>query len=227
MEASHYSHSSSRILIVTAVLAEYEAIRRVMSSHTADRVDLHIAGVGPATAAASTAAYLATRSDRYRLIISAGIGGGFAPHAPIGSIVLADRIIAADLGSETPEQGFISVDELGFGRSVIQANRGYTERAAAVLQASNIPIHVGAVLTVSTTTGSASTTAALLRRIPDAAAEGMEGFGVASAAQLFHIPIMELRAISNLVGPRDRDRWQIADALQSLGQATRMLTEVL
>ncbi len=47
-------------------------------------------------------------------MVSAGIAGGFARRAPVGSFVVADAIVAADLGAETPE-GFVPVTELGFG----------------------------------------------------------------------------------------------------------------
>ncbi|MEU5774923.1 futalosine hydrolase, partial [Streptomyces venezuelae] len=50
----------------------------------------------------------------YGLVVSAGIGGGFPPDAPVGSLVVADEITVADLGAETPE-GFAPVTELGFG----------------------------------------------------------------------------------------------------------------
>src|SRR5690606_62712 len=75
------------------------------------------AGVGPALAAASTAAALtaaALDGRPYALVVSAGIAGGFAPRAAVGSLVLADEITAADLGAETAE-GFVPVTGLGFG----------------------------------------------------------------------------------------------------------------
>ena len=61
--------------------------------------------------------------------------------------------------------------------------------------------------------------AALGGRFPDVVAEGMEGAGVAAAATATGIPFAEVRAISNAVGPRDRDAWRIADALAALGTA--------
>ncbi|CAM5607565.1 Futalosine hydrolase [Streptomyces violarus] len=75
------------------------------------------AGVGPALAAASTASALTAavlQGDPYDLVVSAGIGGGFQPEASVGSLVVADEIVAADLGAET-DDGFVSVTELGFG----------------------------------------------------------------------------------------------------------------
>jgi futalosine hydrolase len=44
----------------------------------------------------------------------------------------------------------------------------------------------------------------------------MEGFGVASAAARVGVPFAEVRAVSNVVGPRDRTAWRIADALAAL-----------
>jgi futalosine hydrolase len=76
---------------------------------------------------------------------------------------------------------------------------------------------------VSTVTGTAATAAALRARYPDAVAEAMEGYGVASAAAIFGVPFAEVRAISNLVGPRDRASWRIPEALTALATALKEL----
>jgi futalosine hydrolase len=83
---------------------------------------------------------------------------------------------------------------------------------------------VGTVVTVSTVTGTAGTAAVLRARYPDAVAEAMEGFGVATAAALHGVPFAEVRAISNLVGPRDRPSWRIREALAALGSAFAAIT---
>jgi futalosine hydrolase len=54
----------------------------------------------------------------------------------------------------------------------------------------------------------------------------MEGFGVAAAAKEFGLPVLEIRAVSNAVGPRDKSAWRIKEALQSLEAASKVLTEV-
>ena len=83
------------------------------------------------------------------------------------------------------------------------------------------------MLTLSTVTGSAATADALAARVPGAAAEAMEGYGVAEAASRFGIPFIEIRAISNPVGPRDRAAWRIGDALAALEAASTHLAEVM
>jgi futalosine hydrolase len=191
-----------RLLVVTAVAAERDAIAR-------DGV--LIGGVGPAASAAATSAALS--AGGYDLVVCAGIGGGFAPLG-IGDIAVASSIAFADLGAETAD-GFV---QLGFGTdSYAVAPR------LGVEIADRTGGHLGTIVTVATVTGSAASAHALIDRYPDAVAEGMEGAGVAAAATHHGVAFAELRAISNAVGPRDRDSWRIPDALAALGRAVTAL----
>lgn len=232
--------------MVTAVAAELDAVARGLAAGAPDdgprreltprisvrrlglgahgTADLLAAGVGCAAAAAGTATALtAARSagDPYHLVVSAGIAGGFPPGAPVGSVVVADEIVAADLGAETPE-GFVPVTDLGFGTC-----RHLPPAALARAAADAAGAALGAVLTVSTVTGAAARAAELTGRHPTALAEAMEGFGVAEAAAAHGVPVIEVRAVSNPVGPRDRAVWRIGDALAALTKAFDRLVPVL
>ncbi|GHF71398.1 Futalosine hydrolase [Streptomyces thermodiastaticus] len=241
-----------RVLVATAVPAEREAVARALSAEPAREVQLPAAtvhrlappgtagahdaedpgggfgllaaGVGPARAAASTAAALtaaALDGAPYDLVVCAGIAGGFLPGAPVGSLVVADEITAADLGAETAD-GFLPVTELGFG-TVTHRPPGHLVRTAAAATGAA----TGTVLTVSTVTGTAARAAALRARHPRALAEAMEGFGVAEAAAAHGVPVLELRAVSNAVGPRDRAAWRIGDALTALTEGFEKLAAAL
>ncbi|MFD3838432.1 futalosine hydrolase [Streptomyces sp. NPDC058642] len=205
-----------RILVATAVPVERDAVARAFDGAP---VDVVAVGVGPALAAAATATALA--GTPYGLVVSAGIAGGFQPEAPVGSLVVADEITAADLGAETAE-GFVPVTELGFGTVTHRPPEALVRDAVAATGARR-----GAVLTVSTVTGTAARAAALRERHPTALAEAMEGFGVAEAAALHGVPVLEVRAVSNPVGPRDRAAWRIADALAALTDGFGKLAPVL
>ncbi|MNW39569.1 Futalosine hydrolase [compost metagenome] len=218
-----HTTSDGRILVMTAVEAEREAVLRGLKGDT--RFVVELAGVGAPSAAASTALALAATGD-YHLVISAGIGGGFVEVAALESVVVADAIIAADLGAETAE-GFSSVDELGFGSSRIAVNVATAQRFVQALRAAGQTAVAGPILTVSTATGTAATAERLAKRVPGAAAEAMEGYGVAVAANRLELPTMEIRTISNAVGPRDRAAWRIKEALQALEAAFSTLTEVI
>ncbi|HKT05907.1 MAG TPA: futalosine hydrolase, partial [Rugosimonospora sp.] len=154
----------------------------------------------------------------YRAVLSAGIGGGFPGRAGLGATVLATASIAADLGADSPD-GYLSLDELGFGNTRATVHPGLLAALGAVLPGAVR----GAVLTVSTVTGTAAVAAELARRYPDAVAEAMEGFGAATAAGQAGVPFAEVRTISNPVGPRDRGAWRIAEALAALAGAGRAL----
>jgi len=196
------------LLVVCAVEAERAAI---LAGEHPD-VEVITAGVGTAAAAAATARALA--GTAYRAVVSAGIGGGVVGRVPVGGLALADRSVAADLGADSPD-GFLSLDELGFGSTAVPADPDLLTSLRVALP----DAIVGPVLTVTTVTGTADGAARLLARHPDAVAEAMEGFGVATAAAQVGVPFAELRTISNPVGPRDRDAWRIADALQTLTTA--------
>lgn len=227
----------ARLLVVVAVPAEAEAVLRGLPGGAGEvplpggtlhrcagaPVDVLAAGVGPAAAAAGASAALAAgpyglATRPYGLVASAGIAGGFAPHAPVGATVLAAAIVAADLGAETPE-GFADVTELGFGTARHTPPPAVVALAERALAARTVHAVTGPVLTVSTVTGSAERAATLAARHPGAAAEAMEGFGVAEAAARFGVPTFELRTVSNPVGPRDRAAWRIGEALAALERA--------
>ncbi|MFF2329144.1 MULTISPECIES: futalosine hydrolase [unclassified Streptomyces] len=228
-----------RVLVVTAVPAERDAVTRAfgdgpdMTVRQVPGAELHrvggpggrgvvdvlAGGAGPAAAAAATAFGLAR--GPYDLVVSAGIGGGFVPTAPVGSLVVASGIVAADLGAQTPE-GFVPVTGLGFGRDRFTPSPALVRDVATATGALT-----GEVLTVSTVTGSAERAAALIAAHPHAAAEAMEGFGVAEAAERTGTPVLELRAVSNAVGPRDRSAWRIGEALAALTGAFGKLVPVL
>ncbi|MFB7370581.1 futalosine hydrolase [Streptomyces sp. NPDC056222] len=196
-------------------------------------VDVLVGGVGPASTATATATALAHASAAhdpadgphapYDLVVSAGIAGGFQPLAPLGSVVVSDVIVSADLGAQTPD-GYLTVEELGFGRSSHAVDATLTRRISDALTRNERPHTVAPVLTVSTVTGTAERADELARRHPRAAAEAMEGFGVAEAAAAYGVPVVEIRAVSNAVGPRDRAAWRIGEALDSLRHTFQLLS---
>jgi len=221
-----------RLLVVTAVEAERAAVRRGLgipvdredSLGHGDRIVVETGGVGPANAAASAAWLLGIPFGAYpfHLVVSAGVAGGFDGRADLGAAVLASRSVAADLGADSPE-GFLPLDELGLGSSTAEADPD----VLASLREALPKAVVGEVLTVSTVTGSADRAAALLARHPEAVAEAMEGFGVATAASRAGTAFAELRTISNPVGPRDRDLWRLTEALAALEAAAGALANLV
>ncbi|MCL7748878.1 futalosine hydrolase [Halalkalibacter alkaliphilus] len=210
-----------RVLIVTSVSAEKEAILRGLRN--TNDFDVIVAGVGQAAAAVATATALA--KTQYNYVINAGIAGGFEGKAEVGSLAVSTEVVAADLGAESYD-GFLSLEELKLGSSKIEVEQAMVTRICAEAMEQGIPVQEGAILTLSTVTGTQETANYLLERFPHAIAEGMEGFGVAEAAKQTQIPVIEVRSISNKVGPRDRESWRIKEALATLEKASSIFSEV-
>lgn len=174
-------------------------------------VTVVVGGIGPAAAAAAAATALSAQPAD--VAVCAGIAGGFPGQGlAAGAVVVADAIIAAELGIDT-DDGVVDLH---------RAVPRFTPPAQLVIAVRDrladvgVQVRVGPVLTVSTVTGTAARLAELEAAHDGALAEAMEGSGVAHAAAMHGRPAFELRTISNPVGPRDRSAWQIPAALDAL-----------
>lgn len=204
----------NRVLITTSVEAERQAVLAGFAQVSSLQVqaDVVVTGVGIAAAAACTATELTraiVNGEPYHYVICAGIGGAYpSSNLQLGDVVIGSRSIFADLGAEEGDGSFIPLNMLGFGA---------VELDATPLRKGNSPYaRIGPIATVSTATGTKLRAELLLERLPEVLVEAMEGYGVATAATIHSTPWCEVRAISNYVGPRDRDSWNIPLALQAL-----------
>ena len=74
------------------------------------------------------------------------------------------------------------------------------------------------LLTTCAAAADAEQAAQRVERFPDARAEDMEGFAVATACALARVPLAIVRGISNAVGDRDPANWNIPLALAGARQ---------
>jgi futalosine hydrolase len=87
----------------------------------------------------------------------------------------------------------------------------------------------GDILTLSCMTGTVARADELAARYPRAVAEAMEGYSVVEAGRRDFprtdrsIAFAEIRAISNLIGRRDRATWNIPLAFDALAEAISTL----
>jgi futalosine hydrolase len=167
---------------------------------------------------------MALAAEKYDLVVSTGLAGGFSGRAPIGSVVVASSVRWADLGAATDE-GFLDLSGLGLAGGDVLASSG-GRRVTDALGAAGIPALTGEVLTLSTMTGTDRRGTELAAVHPSAIAEAMEGYGVAWAAAEAGVPWAEMRAVSNLIGRRERSAWDIPAAFDALRRAVAALSQV-
>nr|WP_287411110.1 futalosine hydrolase [Pseudodesulfovibrio sp.] len=77
-------------------------------------------------------------------------------------------------------------------------------------------------VTVSSVTGTPER-AGWLKVSCNANVENMEGFGMAYGTKRADMPFLEVRTISNMVGSRDAEDWDLKGALRRLGEAAETL----
>jgi futalosine hydrolase len=190
-----------KILVIVA--SQLEADRLPALPHAR----VVVSGVGAVSAALATqAALLEMRSD---LVLSVGIAGAY-PNSGlnIGDVLVSSRVIFAGLGVQNGKR----VDALEFAGA--EQILPVWNKAAEFAQVAILPL--GAIATLETVTTDLTRAEAIQTQF-GVLAEAMEGAGVAQAAARQGVPMLELRAISNMVG--DRQHWQVKTALENLGVA--------
>ena len=199
-----------RILVVSATPAESE----VMPAINGVELIPVVTGVGAVATAWSLTRYLC-REHLPDVALNIGIAGSYNSDIQPGDVVMPVSDCFADSGVED-RSGFLSLsetglqdpDELPFRSGRIIAENRFVSAASEILR----PV---SAITVNTATGSLPTIARLSEKYhPDI--ETMEGAAFFYVCSRERIPFMALRAVSNMVEPRDREKWNIGLALANL-----------
>jgi futalosine hydrolase len=179
------------ILVVCAVAQELK--------HWKPRphVEMLVTGIGPVEAASATARALAL--SRPDAVINAGIAGGFSGRAGVGEAYAVETDYLAELGLEDGS----AMPPLPGGARLVDR---IESDAALVEAARKAGARIGSAITVSTVTMGSERAQRLAERF-EAELEAMEGFAVLRAAAIAAVPAIELRGVSNIVGPRASSGW--------------------
>ena len=197
----------------TLVLVPTEIERRHLARQRGFGIDApcELCGFGPVAAAARARHAIAVHEPERVVLV--GIAGTFDPDGlPVGTAAVFPSVLMHGVGVGAAT--FVSATALGY-RHWPRSSKGEADEPDALARACPVPPAAGPLLTVCTaaaTEGEARERRALF---PDAAAEDMEGFAVALACRLDEVPVAIVRGISNAVGDRRFERWQIPEALDA------------
>lgn len=177
-----------------------------------NRFDVLITGIGT-----MSTAYWLTRTilnRRPEMLIQAGVGGSYDTAFAPGSLVLVNEEVTGDLGVEENNE-FKDIFDMGLP----QITTPYTGKSllnnSAKLRQYNLPL-VKAV-TISEITTRRERIGQLQQKYQPVV-ESMEGAAFHYIALSEKIPFMQLRAISNMVGERDKSKWKMKEAIQLLNE---------
>ncbi|WP_207515515.1 futalosine hydrolase [Longitalea luteola] len=178
-----------------------------------NKFEVLITGIG----SLSTAYWLTKTIGKKRpdLLIQAGVAGSFSNEYPPGSLVLVQEEVCGDLGVEENDE-FNDVFDMGLP----QITDPYTGKSLVnhhldLLQRHNLPLVKGVTISEITTR---PTRIRQLQQKYQPVVESMEGAAFHYVALIEKIPYIQLRAVSNVVGERDKSKWKMKEAIEKLNE---------
>lgn len=222
---------SDRLLVTSATLLEVapSLLRETGVSHQGvgvpgtliqgSRCDFLITGVGQLLCGVHLTRTLAT--GQYSQVLQAGVGGSFDVSLGRGTVVVVDEEVLADLGAEDNgsfldifHMGLLKRDEAPFGDGVLGS------RVPQLLALKGLPrvrsVTVNRVL-------SEARSIEWVRAQYRPQVVNMEGAALFYSCLTAGIPFVSLRAISDMVGPRDKSSWDIPGAVFALDRVLEPL----
>ncbi len=217
-------NTRGEILIAVAHPSEEEAVRKALS---AARRSFEIIVTGVGGAAMSWALQKRFSAGTLpQMVIGAGIAGSYVTSLTPGDVVLTRSDCFADMG----------IDDNGDFRSLFGANLADPDRppfSGGRIYCSGEPFETLAGIfrsaTGATVNMSSGSQAVIdrIRKAWDPDIETMEGAWLAYACALSGIPWVSLRAVSNMVEPRNTGNWNIPLAIRRLQESMTQALELI
>jgi len=226
-----------RILLVTAtwleakpLMAGFHFLRKYSGNNYSfrygeHRVDVLVTGMGMVATAYGVGKAL--MNTRYNLAINAGICGSFRKELTPGTVLNIKEEFFPEFGM-IDDAGFKYIQELGFETNLPSACKNTlleNPHFNQVIGFKNLPTARGATVNLVDLSG---------RRKPnylsptlEADVETQEGGAFFFACLAGEIPFIEIRAVSNYVGAREDEAWDIETALENLTIAVHAALDVL
>jgi futalosine hydrolase len=209
-----------RVIITAATVAEWmpsflEMNNLYTSGSQRLKIRFHQAGVGMlATAVSLTKLVWEEKPD---LVIQAGIGGCFDPNMPLGKVVVINEEALADMGVE--EDGkWKDIFDLKLEKSSYHPfeRRKLPNPWLSTFNLLKLPEVSG--ITINEVSTDKNRIQQLVKKYSPCI-ESMEGAALHYTCREANIPFLQLRAISNYVGERNKDNWKIKEAVDNLNLA--------
>ena len=202
------------LLVAVATENEIRPLKQFLSSE--ESLEVLVTGMGPAATAANLSNYLALHGSNIDGVINIGVGGAyFDSGLTLLDICLADKEFFGDFG-------ICMQDEiLDFEPGLSQLTAPFLFRnelvscSKNILRVHDMEFKIVNFVTVNCCSGTKKR-GEYLRGKFAAGCENMEGAAVAMVCDIFNIPCVELRCISNMVEDRNAANWMLEDAIDEI-----------
>lgn len=210
-------------LILVPTPRELESLQRMLEADVAEaRCAFQLCGFGPIAAAARASALISRYKPQRVMLI--GVAGSFdSDRYPVGMACRFDQVMCSGIGvgiginhrsaHQIGWQQFSGGDAQPQIGDLIPLDSTFVE---------GVPL-TGQLLTCCSASATFEEAKQRRQLFPNAVAEDMEGFAVAMACSLAHVPLQIVRGIANQVGDRNPRNWRIAEALAAAAEMAMRL----
>ncbi len=213
-----------QFLLCAATELEVEATKNFIEQHVSlkKKVDVLVTGVGLTAATYSLTKAIAINKPQF--VLQAGICGSLDAFLKPLDLVVIEKEMIGDLG--VMEKGrFTSLFDLEFMKKNEEPwEKGQLSNNLSLLRKTNLNI-VDAVTVNEITTNKERIS--FYRDVLKANIETMEGAALHYVCLMEKIPFLQLRAVSNYVGEREKNKWTVRESIALLNmELQRMLLKI-
>lgn len=208
-----------RVIISAATVVEWmPSFLNINALYTGEsqrlKLQFHQSGIG--MLAASFALTKLAIEDKPDLIIQVGIAGTFDTTQPLGTVVVINEETIGDLGVE--EDGkWKDLFDLKLEKSSYHPFEKRKLPNQWLTKYNLLGLHEVSGITVNEISTNQERIQKLMKKY-NPTIESMEGAALHYVARETNIPFIQIRAISNYIGERDKSNWQMKLAIDNLNQ---------
>lgn len=208
-----------KVLLVSATELE---IAPFMNNPLSGKADVLITGIGvPATIYHVTKQLM---KNQYKLVIQAGIAGSFHKSFALGEVVWVKSDCFADIGINE-FSNFKTLFEMGLaGENQFPFQKGFLINNSIVTGKFTLPPAIG--ITVNNITDDMKAINNIQKKFT-ADIETMEGGAFHYVCLQQQVNFLQIRAISNIVGERNKNKWELKKAIIELDKELIKIFESL
>ncbi len=203
------------ILIVAATQQELDPTRQYLAEKRYLRKDfnLHtlITGVGLVPTTYALSKFLS--KSQPDLAIQAGIAGSFHPFYPPGTVTVVAEEVFGDLGVKEQNE-FKDIFDLNLAANSFPFSEKLLVNPHKPL-CNKVKLKLVRGVSVNEITTDSKRIQQLMEKY-NAIIESMEGAAFHYVCLQENIPFIQLRAVSNFVGERDKSKWLLKEAIENL-----------
>jgi futalosine hydrolase len=205
------------ILVVAATAKEINPFLKAVNQgqFSTNNIDILVSGIGLTTSTYHLIKQLALK--KYDLVIQAGVAGSFDLKIPLGAVVAVKQDTIAD-------QSVIELEKLKtlFDLKLVPQDQHPYKKGWLINPNKEVLRKTRLKIVKGISVNQISTSKQMIkfyRDVFDPVTESMEGAALHYVCLMENIHFVQIRSISNYIGERNKQKWDMNDSISNLNQS--------